>query len=102
MMHEYEFEEIEIHAKDGRVYQLNGVMQFDLGNDSFDYDYGSISSTWVMDDHIEDYDLDGVEVTTWDDEDKEIIVPTNSIEGTLHEFITCKHADDIIESLKEY
>ena len=99
--HEYEFDH-DIWTKDGKVYHIEGCLPFDIDNDSFDYDYGSISATHVLPDYISDYDLDGIEVTTYDDDDNIISVPTKEIEGIIEDFINIEHRDEILESLSEY
>lgn len=48
--------------KEWKNYRVDGVVTYSVGNDSFDYDYGSISSTWKLPDYVEDLDTEGLTV----------------------------------------
>jgi hypothetical protein len=53
MSYEYEFEDEEMNVL-GVDVTVSGIAEFCIGNDSFDYDYGSISSTHKCPDYVED------------------------------------------------
>ena len=57
--------------KEWRNYIINGVVEFSVGNDSFDYDYGSISATHELSDYVEDIDTDELRIKDITEEEEQ-------------------------------
>jgi len=100
MSYEYEFEDEEMNVLGVNV-TVSGTAEFGVGNDSFDYDYGSISSTHHCPDYVEDIRVTKLCSVLLHDEESDISHFITNHDKVLESIAAKLDHDKILESLEE-
>lgn len=100
MNYEYEFEDEEMNVL-GVDVTVSGTAEFNVGNDSFDYDYGSISSTYNCSDYVEDIRVTKLCSVLLQDEESDISHFIINHDKVLESIAAKLDHDKILSTLEE-